>query len=64
MIRRREILRWPKDHDGTGISSWCAVDDMDLSFVLDRFVRCTNVNHGLAYKDVPEKVISFLNHVH
>jgi len=64
MNRGREILRWLKDRDGTGISSWCAVDDLDLSCVLDRFVKCTDVNRGLAYKEVPEKVISFLNHVH
>lgn len=60
--RGREILTWLKDHDGTGISSWCAVDDMDLGFVLDRFVRCTDLNHGLAYEGVPERVISSLNH--
>lgn len=64
MNRGREILRWLKDRDGTGISSWCAVDDLDLSCVLDRFVKCTDVNRGLAYEEVPEKVISFLNHVH
>jgi hypothetical protein len=64
MDRGREILTWLKDHDGAGISSWCAVDDMDLGFVLDRFVRCTDLNHGLAYEGVPERVISFLNHIH
>ncbi|HKZ62464.1 MAG TPA: HAD domain-containing protein [Nitrososphaera sp.] len=61
MIRCREVLSWLRAHDTNGRPSWCAVDDMDLSFGLDKFVRCPDNNSGLSYRGVPENVISILN---
>ena len=60
MLRCREIMSWLTSHDANGRFSWCAVDDMDLSFGLDRFVRCPDNKFGLSYKGVPDKVISIL----
>jgi hypothetical protein len=61
MLRCREVLSWLRAHDTNGRLSWCAVDDMDLSFGLERFVRCPDHNFGLSYRGVPEKVIAALN---
>lgn len=60
MLRCREIMSWLASHDANGRFTWCAVDDMDLSIGLDRFVRCPDINYGLSYKGVPDNVISFL----
>lgn len=60
-IRCREILSWLGAHDANGRISWCAVDDMDLSFGLDKFVRCPDHRLGLSYKGAADKVISILN---
>jgi len=56
------VMSWLRAHDANGRFSWCAVDDMDLSFGLDKFVRCPDDNLGLSYRGVPEKIISILNH--
>jgi hypothetical protein len=61
MLRCREVLSWLKTHDANGRFSWCAIDDMDLSFGLDKFVRCPDIVYGLSYRGVAEKVISILN---
>jgi len=60
ILRCREIMSWLSSHDTNGRFSWCAVDDMDLSFGLDRFVRCPDIYFGLSYKGVADKVISIL----
>ena len=61
MLRCREVLSWLKAHDANGRFSWCAVDDMDLSFGLDKFVRCPDIVFGLSYRGVAEKIIFILN---
>lgn len=61
MLRCREVLSWLRANDTNGRLSWCAVDDMDLSFGLDRFIRCPDNNFGLSCRGVPEKVIAALN---
>ena len=61
MLRCLEVMSWLRAHDANGRFSWCAVDDMDLSFGLDKFVRCPDNNLGLSYRGVPEKIISILN---
>lgn len=61
MLRCREVLSWLRAHDTNGRLSWCAVDDMELGFQLDKFVRCPDINSGLSYPGVPQKVISILN---
>lgn len=47
MLRCREIISWLETYDANGRFSWCAVDDMDLSFGLDKFVRCPDIVYGL-----------------
>jgi hypothetical protein len=61
MLRCREVLSWLRANDTNGRLSWCAVDDMDLSFGLDRFNRCPDNNFGLSYRGVQEKVIAALD---
>lgn len=61
MLRCREVLSWLRAHDANGRLSWCAVDDMDLSFGLDKFVQCPDNKFGLSYRGVGDKVISILN---
>jgi Swiss Army Knife RNA repair-like protein len=60
MLRCGEIMSWLASHDAIGRFAWCAVDDMDLSFGLERFVRCSDNNFGLSYKGVANAVISIL----
>ena len=61
MLRCLEVMSWLRAHDANGRFSWCVVDDMDLSFGLDKFVRCPNNKLGLSYEEVQEKIISTLN---
>jgi hypothetical protein len=61
ILRCREIMSWLASHDANGRFLWCAVDDMDLSIGLDKFVRCPDNKFGLSFSGVPDKVISTLN---
>ena len=61
ILRYREVMSWLRAHDTNGKFSWCSVDDMDLGFGLDKFVRCPDDNFGLSYTGAQEKIISILN---
>jgi hypothetical protein len=54
-IRRREIISYLTDHPE--ITSWCAIDDMDLD--MPNFVRCTDDREGLT-EELADSVIEML----
>jgi hypothetical protein len=64
-----EILQWLSKTKS--VTSWCAVDDMDLSngtslftekpIGLKNFVRTPNSKEGIKQSGVKEKIIQFLN---
>jgi hypothetical protein len=59
LARSREILEWVDSHN---ITSWCAVDDLDMSnWLTDRFVRTPRSREGIKQSGVKEKIIKILN---
>lgn len=56
--RETEIQEWIDAH---GIKQWCAVDDLNLSGLGNRFIHCKTPQMGIKQCSIKEKIINVLN---
>lgn len=56
--REAEIREYINTHD---IKQWCAVDDLNLSGLGNRFIHCKSPQMGIKQCSLKEKIISILN---
>ena len=57
LTRCAEINQWLQDHPE--VTSWVAVDDLDLS-LLTNFVRTPRSSEGIKQSGIKEKIVQFL----
>ena len=56
--RAMEISKWLSNNE---VDSWVAIDDLNMTPYLDRFVRTIKMSEGIKQSGIKQKVIKYLN---
>lgn len=60
-IRSIEILKWLETWSKFGVSTWCAVDDLDMGPYLNNFVLTPRDREGIKQTGIKRKIVKALN---